>query len=1397
VAIVGIGASAGGLEALKGFFGAMPAGSGLAFIVVLHLDPTHDSLMPELLARHTTLTVKPAADGEPIEPDHVYIIPPNRSLTVAQERMRVEEPAERRSLRTAIDQFFRSLAADQRERAICIVLSGTGTEGTLGLRAVKAEGGMVMAQDPDTASHPGMPASAIATGLVDYVLPPDGMAVALLAYLRNGPAARPAAAVRAEQKTSEGLRAIIGLLRARTKRDFRAYKKGTLQRRVERRMGLCHVGSVAAYVQYLGAHPEEVNQLFKDLLIGVTSFFRDPPVFEELTTRVLAKLVREKDADSPLRIWVPGCSTGEEAYSIAIAIAEQAVAPSVARVQIFATDIDEAALQVARAGVYPESIALDVNPQRLQRFFTRDDHRYTVSKAIRESVMFAVQDLIGDPPFSKLDLVSCRNVLIYLDPEVQAKVLTLFHLALNRDGYLLLGNAESTGARAGLFGTVSKRARIYQRRGLAKRPAVGVGFVRGEAAPDPIPSRHAVVKAGPDEAFTRASQQLLEHLAPAAVVIRRTGQVVHFYGSIKRYLNLPTGRATLDVVTLAREPLRPTIRAVLHDAIRHGRRVSLDTVYGQPGRRRDRVTLRVTAKAVTEAGETDDLWLVIFEELPIHRDTPLRVRGTQASVARRLEAELRATKRDQQRLIDQLERSNEELKAAHEEVLSMNEELQSTNEELETSKEELQSLNEELTTLNTQLQEKVQEVTAVNDDLANLLASSDIATVFLDGDLRVRLFTTAATRLLNLMPSDIGRPLTHLAHTLVDLDLSLDAHAVLRGLEPVEREAQSTDGTHYLVRTLPYRSEDQTVPGVVVTLTDVTGLKTIERELRNSWRRQEAIARLGQHALVGGAPSDLMIECVNTVAETLGTDVVAVLEQEPNTTNLVLRGGVGWEPAAVGGPVVASGPDAIERAALRSDEAVTFGGGQGDTGIAASAIVGGRRMASGVAAAIRRGPDVWGVLAALTTATRAFSPDELHFVEAIANALGTALMRNRVEDELHRMNEILEQRVNERTKWLTLLHETARVVNDVASWDEALRLVLHHLCRAENWQVGTVYLPDKDAPEELVPAIEYVAGERFEPLRRATQRLRFPRGHTLPGRVYAEGSPIWANGRQDVLSILPLRATVAGQVGLEAATALPLIIGEETIAVLELLSDQPHEPSEGLVRLMNDVGVQIGRIVERERFMGRVAEMAWREQQDLIHTLHDSLGQELTGLGMLSASLAQRFKATDAAAAATAQQIAEGTQRTLERVRELSKGLFPVDVDAEGLMVALRQLASTTESLYKTRCRLEYDAPILIRDNHAATQLYRITQEAVTNALRHARAQTITVRVGAEAGTTTLTVADDGVGLQTGTPSREGMGLRIMRYRASSIGAVLAIGPGMNRGTVVTCMLRGARRPEV
>ena len=1392
--VVGIGASAGGLEALKAFFGAMPENPGAAFVVVVHLDPTHESLMPDLLARATSMRVAHARDRQTLEANHVYVIPPNRSLTVEGGQIRVQTVEDRRTLRGVIDRFLRSLAGDQHGRAVGIVLSGTGTEGALGVRAIEAEGGMVMVQTPDSAAQPGMPTSAIATGVADLVLAPDEMPRALLDYVRSGHLAPPAASTGAEAKAGNGLQSILALLRARKKHDFRGYKKGTLQRRVERRMGLRQIESMAEYLDFLRSQAAEADALFKDLLIGVTSFFRDPAEFEDLSATVLSALVKERDPNVPIRIWVAGCSTGEEAYSIAIALSEQlADAHSTCRPQIFATDVDEDALEVARTGTYPASIALDVSPQRLARFFTRQDHHYTIAKPIRESVVFAAQNVISDPPFSKLDLVSCRNVLIYFEPEVQERVLTTFHFALNPGGYLFLGSAEGVGRLENRFAPLSKRHRTFQRIGpVTRAPLDFKPSPRGVAKEAP-PAR---TQAEPSVAML-ADQQLLEHLAPAAVVIHRDGQIVRLYGAMDRYIKLQKGDATLDLLLLARDSLKPTLRAALHEAVRRNR----PTVVDAPEVKRDkgRATLRVTVHPVGKPKTDGDLWLVVFEELA--SSPAARGRGVASrppDLVRRLEAELRNTKREQRQLVEQLEGGNEELKAANEEILSMNEELQSTNEELVTSREELQSMNEELTTLNAQLQDKVQQLTVLNDDLANLLVATDIATVFLDRELRIKRFTRAASQVLNLQDSDVGRPLTQIASNLIGADLVADAHAVLHSSTPVEKEIAARDAKHYLVRGLPYRTSDERVEGVVLTLVDVTGLKHAESELQAArervsadLRRMTRLHEVGTRLAGSGELTGLLEEILRATTEITGADAGGIFRRLEATGPLTVVAQVGFDPGSLEG-FAEVGFATAPRERMVVDDVTQSSILAGSSALDALHAAGFAAVQS--TPLVDRTGSSLGKLSTYYRAPHHFDADELRWLDLLARQAADIIDRRRTDEVLARAQTELEERVAERTKSLALVHEVTRAISDAPTWDEALHRVVRHLCESQGWQIGYVYLPDANVAGSFMPVVSSFGDERFRPFHSASVRRTQLREPSLAARVYAEGVPRAANGERELRALLLERGEVALQVGLEAALALPVRFGDEVIAVLELFSDQPHASRDDIGTLMSDVSAQIGRVLERERSTAQVADLVWREQQELLHTLHDALGQTLTGLGMLGSGLSQRLGRGEVAEAAeTARQISEQAQQALQQVRRLARGLFPMDVEPDRFADALRELGATTESLYKLRVRVGGDDASSIRDGRVATQLYRIAQEAITNAVKHAQAHTIEIEMHSQGGRTTLRISDDGVGLPNPIPTHNGVGLRIMHHRATSIGAILSVEARPEGGTVVTCSLRDPR----
>lgn len=827
--VVGLVASAGGLDAYKAFLDAMPANSGMAFVLIPHLDPRHESLMAPLLARHTDMPIEEARDQQPLHPDHIYVIPPDRHLTLRAGVIELNRPPGQLGGEIAIEPFLLSLANDQQERAICVILSGTGNHGTLGLKAVKAAGGMVMAQEPSTAEYDRMPRSAIDTGLVDYVLPPGEMPAVLLKYVRHLTIA--AAGAPEPAAVRDNLEQVLALLRERSNFDFLAYRKRMLLRRIQRRMGLNQLERFSDYLALLREQPEEVERLARDLFISVTSFFRDPEMFHILETRVLPALLEARGAHGAVRVWVPGCATGEEAYSLAMLLVERVGAVGKDSVpQVFATDVDRGALEVARRGIYPESVLMDLSRQRLGRFFTRvDDDHWQVKKPLREVVLFAPHNLLSDTPFSRLDLVSCRNLFIYLESQVQQTLLELFHFALNDGGFLILGPSESIGRQVELYQPYSKKWRIFRRTNATQRTAIGLpvqpGGHPGGSSQAPVTGSAATASL-----FELTRNILLDDYAPAAVVIDQHYQVHHYAGPTHLYLRQPGGPPSSDLLTLANPGLRPRLRAAVQRVMQEHRRVDISGIRIKRAGRT--VAVRLSSQPLRK-GAGEGLILVAFQDMP---EVPDIADGGAAQsdeeLVQQLEHELKTTRVELQSTIEELESSNEELRASNEEVMSVNEELQSANEELETSREELQSLNEELSSVNAQLQDKVKELEGATDDMANLMASVDVPILFLAANRTIHRFTPGATRLFNLIDSDIGRPLSHITMRFEDPELAWDIDLALQDRTTPEREVHAGQDQWYLRRITAYRTASSRMEGIVLSFTDVTPHKHAELELR-------------------------------------------------------------------------------------------------------------------------------------------------------------------------------------------------------------------------------------------------------------------------------------------------------------------------------------------------------------------------------------------------------------------------------------------------------------------------------------------------------------------------------------------------------------------------------------
>ncbi|WP_232061935.1 chemotaxis protein CheB [Variovorax sp. PBS-H4] len=855
--VIGIGASAGGLEALLRFFEQMPAQSGMAFVAILHLSPNHESSAAEILQRATRMPVTQVMEDMPVQADHVYVIPPGVDLTMDDGYLRPTRRARANGPHVAIDVFFRTLALVHKERAICVVMSGTGSDGAVGLTKVKEQGGVTMAQSPDDAAHDGMPRAAIATGMVDFVLPAVDMGQRLMEIWSNAqrirlpdvhkisPFVEEPDSMASSQLAEKALQEVMSLLRSYTRHDFRHYKRATVLRRIERRLQVNRLADLPAYRDHLRAHAEEAGPLLQDMLISVTNFFRDREAFEALEREALPKLVGSKESGEQVRAWVAGCATGEEAYSLSMLLREQADAQSKALdIQIFATDIDERAITTARKGLYAAGVVEDVTPSRLRQFFAPEQDQFRVSSFVREPVLFAVHNLLRDPPFSRLDLICCRNLLIYLDRAAQAHVLEMFRIALRPGGLLFLGTSESPDAVGSLFTPLDKKHRIYR-----VNPDLPASRHMPLISDMPLEARlvgalqpHAPARRSERPSFAELHQRALEQFSPPSVLVDSEHNVLHLSNGVGRFLERASGTPTDNLLSNVRPDLRLELRTALFKAAQTAR--SVETRLRQRQHDGRQVFLNITVRPLQQEEGSPPLTLVVFDEVeesmrPSDGEAPDAAR---AQLIGQLESEIRELKLHLQDTIEGSEASTEELKASNEELQAINEELRSATEELETSKEELQSMNEELVTVNFELKTKVEERGHINDDLQNLIASSEIATVFVDRGMRIKRYTPHASNLFNLIPSDLGRSLFDITSRLSYPELADDTASAFQNLRASERHVSSADGRHYLARILPYRTADDKIEGAILNFFDITALRAAEAQVRAGEERLKVVA---------------------------------------------------------------------------------------------------------------------------------------------------------------------------------------------------------------------------------------------------------------------------------------------------------------------------------------------------------------------------------------------------------------------------------------------------------------------------------------------------------------------------------------------------------------------------
>ena len=915
--VVGVGASAGGVEALQALFGRMPNDTGMAFVVVTHLARGRESALAEIIGRSIDLPVSEARDGVEVQPDHVYVLPPDGFVTILDQQMRVQPVDAEHLVRHPVDVFFSSLAVHSGEDAVAIVLSGSGTDGTLGVKAIKERGGLTIAQGDDhlPPRYPGMPNSAIASGVVDLILPVERIPEALLAHQRRSGmlkelTERSRARETDKRRTAAVRQSIYAVLRERLGHDFSGYKETTFLRRVDRRMQVLQVPDVDAYIERLRQEPGEAALLFRDLLIGVTDFFRDAEAFAALGQQVLPKLFAGKGSGEAVRVWVPGCATGEEAYSLAMLLREHAdTLASPPEIKLFASDINEAALEIARAAHYPGALLEAVSLERLRRFFVEDAGTYAVTRPIRDMCVFSTHSLVRDPPFSRIDLISCRNLLIYLNADKQNALIPIFHYALRPGGFLFLGGAESVSQHSDLFAAVSKKHSLFQRRDHVSSPSHLALFVadRHVATAASEPARPPTANGG---TLRRATETLvLERFAPAHVVVNGEGDVVYFSPRTGDYLEAPQGQPSRHLLALARKQLRLDLRTALQQAKETGRRAAHGRVPLKVGR--DIQLVEITVEPLDDRGN-EALFVVLFRDLgaPVSpeqaADDPAPHEGDPS--IERLERELRDTRERLQSVLEEHETGIEELKSSNEELVSLNEELQSTNEELETNKEELQSINEELSAVNAELSRKVEQLDQAHGDLQNLFDSTQVALVFLDQELLIRSFTAPAAAMFSLISTDCGRPLSDITHRLAHDHLEGDIREVLTTGTMIERRVGRRDcAAHYLMRIMPYRGHHDATTGVIVTLVGIDSLVAAEHrqqvaiEQRDArLRQQAALAEFGAHALRTSDLDALLHRASLLVAGGLEIERAKVLELVPGQDRLLVRAGVGWGEGVVG-----------------------------------------------------------------------------------------------------------------------------------------------------------------------------------------------------------------------------------------------------------------------------------------------------------------------------------------------------------------------------------------------------------------------------------------------------------------------------------------------------------------
>jgi two-component system, chemotaxis family, CheB/CheR fusion protein len=1365
VPVVALGGSAGSIGALREFFQTMSPNSGVAFVVILHLSPEHESTLDTLLQRTTSMPVRQAEDTHKLEPNHVYVIPPAKQLWLEGDHLRLSDLPRERGRRVPVDLFFRALADTHGPHSVAIVLSGVDGDGALGIKRIKERGGLTIAQEPTQAQHSGMPEAAIGTGMVDWVLPVEQMPGRLLEYVERerrlqvppetGP--HPALVPRiAPDSREQALREVLLLLRTKTGRDFSYYKRATIVRRIARRMQVNGLDDVGDYLTFLRTHPGEASALLKDLLISVTNFFRDREAFAALEAR-LPQLFANKGQADTVRVWVPACATGEEAYSIAMLLCEhsqQLEAPPA--LQVFATDLDQEVIAAARQGHYPASITADVSPERLQRFFTKHEQGYRVRRELREMVLFALHDLLKDSPFSRLDLVSCRNLLIYLDRDAQNRAFAIFHFALRPDAWLFLGASEGVEDNHSLFSPVDKKHRIYAPRN-AVRPSLPlpVGppsllmqviadqeqFRAGVLGRELVPPSSGIAPAQREPGgshrptWSELHLKLLERFAPPSMIVNGDYDILHLSENAARFLQFTGGEPSTNLLRMVHPMLRIELRSVLFRAAQSGGTATAEGVPVDLGGVRHLVD--ISASATPDLAP--DLLLVVLRthEVASSQPPPSEEAPVPEPAARHLEAELEHTKGRLRDTIERYEASTEELKASNEELQAMNEELRSATEELETSREELQSINEELTTVNQELKGKVDEVSQANSDLHNLMGATAIPTIFLDRDLRIMRFTPSAAGIFNIIPTDTGRRLGDLSHHLDYSSLLEDAARVLEDLSPIEREVHDVGGggEHiYIARLLPYRTTDDHIAGVVLTLVDVTerlaaqvAMMAKEAELREAQRI----------ALMGNWSWDRELDEL-----TLSPEVVRMLERDRQAQPRCLRD---LEPILT------------HKSWLQFDTA------------ARQSLVSGLPLELDVQVASTTGQPIW--LTVRAEVTRRGNAE----LAGLRGTFQDVTVRRRTEEHVRAAAARLQASHAIETVGIVFFDPRGLITDCNAAF---LRMSGYRREDLENehlrWDEMT---PETGSSRPESPARELYAV-----------------GHVMPyEKEYArkDGARWWA-------------LIAAARVSQDEGVAYVIDITQKKAAEAEL--QRTHEHLEARVRertlelnqanssLRSEISGHLSAELARQELLHQLVSAQEEERRRISRELHDEVGQQLTGIMLGLKSLQSNVDTVDTVDTADVShklQALRGVTEQLGReIHQLALELRPTALDDLGLVRTLTNYLEDWAT--RTSVRVDFHTENLEGERlpgHIETTLYRIVQEALNNVLKHAGAEHVSVIIEQRSDHVLLIIEDDGSGFDVEALEKEKgvrrLGLVGIRERAALLQGELTIESSCGHGTTL------------